>query len=214
MRYFNFIFWVSCLLVSFLQAEEGGGDDYAVAYREALIAYKKNDLLVARQKIDEAKKIRPEESKTFLLRGRIALAQRDFVTAETEIAAGVAADPANALALRYWGDVYFDQKLFPQAREAYLKYERKSAGDPEALVLLAYTAIGSGDLSLAGSYAKQLIPFQEKHPGFYFVRAAIAKASGNEAEAERQLHVAQVNHGVGLVTEQTRDYLRLFRPAK
>jgi tetratricopeptide (TPR) repeat protein len=189
-------------------------DPFARAYQAALVAYKNDDYTAARQAADEAKKLRPDDPKLSLLLGRIATAQKDYPVAEQAITAALKADAHNTQAQRALGDLYFHQRDFPKATAAYEDYRHATAGGADALVMLAYCAIGGGDLAKAGEYARELIPFSAEHPGYNFVQAAIAKSSGNDAEAERQLQVARVNHGVSLVTEQMRDYLLLFSGGK
>lgn len=186
------------------------GSAFAEDYRSALIAYKNGDYKTAREETMKAQKLIANDPKLKILQGRIALELSEFLPAEKLIKEGLAAAPDYAPGYQYLGDVYYRQRQFAPAIDAYEQFLKMRAKDPDGVLKLLYCHVGRNDLSAAGKQLIMLDQFSDLHPGYYFGKAAIAQASGKKDLVEKDLQLARTMYGNETYATQMKVYLVLF----
>ncbi len=186
------------------------GSPFAEAYRAALIAYKNGNYKEARDEALKAQKLKATDAKIQFLLGRITLELGDQADAEKLVKAGIEADPNYSLGYQYLGDVYFREKQYVPATEAYEEFLRHKPKDPDGALRLLYCHVARKDLAAAGKTLLLLDQFTDLHPGYYFGKAAIAQAAGKGDEAERDLQLARTMYGNDAYATQLKHYLLLF----
>lgn len=190
------------------------GSDFAEAYRATLIAYKNGDYKLAREESQKAEKLKASDPKLKILQGRIALELGEYPLAEKLVKAGIDANSDYAPGYEYLGDVYFRQRQFVPAIDAYQQFLKLRAKDPDGVLKLLYCHVGRNDLSAAGNQLIRLDQFNDLHPGYYFGKAAIAHAAGKKDAEERELQLARTMYGNETFAAHMKAYLILFPAPK
>jgi tetratricopeptide (TPR) repeat protein len=196
--------------------EEKSSDAFTETYRTAVIAYNHGDLAAAKSGAEAAQKLKPDESRVELLLGRVALEEKDYATAEKEIKDAAASAHPPELAYEFLGDVYLRQRNFAKARDAYQNFLEAKPKNPDGVLKLIYSELGAGNLAAAAERLLQLDPYNEVNPGYYFAKAAMAKAAGKPAASENHLQMARTMYGNRTFAQYMRTYLELYplKPTK
>ncbi len=190
--------------------DESHDSPFVIAYRKALIAFKLKTYDQADAAIDQAIKIDPQDARGPILKGRITAALEKPEAAETLIKQGLALDPASTIGHRALGDLHFHQRHYDAARVAYLDAQRYGDADPDLNLLVFYCDIGSKELGEAQKIFVTFNSFDEKYPHYYFAKAALARAEGNDPAARKDLQDATVLYGNELFARYAADYFFLF----
>lgn len=190
------------------------GSSFAEDYRAALIAYKNGEYKTAREEAQKAQKAKADDPKLKILQGRIALELGEYPLAEKLIKAGLDAAPDYIPGYEYLGDVYFRQRQYIPAMDAYQQYLKLRPKDPDGVLKMLYCHVGRNDLSGAGKQLVMLDQFSDLHPGFYFGKAAIAQASKKVDAVEKNLQLARTMYGNDTFATYMKTYLILFPAPK
>lgn len=187
---------------------------FAETYRAALIAYKNGDYKTAREETQKAQKLNAADPKLKILQGRIALELGEYLPAEKLVKEGLTAAPDYTPGYQYLGDIYFRQKQYVPAIDAYEQFLKGRPKDPDGVLKLVYCHVGRNNLSEAGKQLLLLDQFSDIHPGYYFGKAAIAQASGKKELAEKDLQLARTMYGNETCAVHMKTYLILFPAPK
>lgn len=193
----------------------GGGsalaeDDPWIAGLAALSAARWEE---AEKQAEQILKSEPRSARGLELKGRAELGRGRPDDAARLIYDAIQADP-NRAELHYWlGETAFAQKLWPEALGCYARYLRESKGADvrNGLLKIVYCHTAMGNLAEAGRLAAKFDPFDKEHPGYYFARGAVLRASGRKEDAEKNLQQGQTLYGVPLFGRYLVDYLFLFK---
>lgn len=198
------------IFVSVMMATSGNTATKGAALTDAITAFKSGDYAKAAASALVAEKEEPKEGKATLLRGRIALAEKKWDEAEKFFQAAQTKSPDNPLVGFYRGDLALLRGEFARALAAYDEFLEKKPKDPDGRLRRIYGLIRQGQLEVAAREAVSLDGFSDKHPGFYFARAAVAEKQGKREDAKRFLHNAQTLYGDAVYLTFYRDYLLLI----
>ena len=190
--------------------DESNDSPFVIAYRKALIAFKLKTYDQADAAIDEAIQLDPKDARAPILKGRIAAALGKPDEAEALVKQGLALDPASTLGHRALGDIHFHQRRYDAARVAYLDAQRYGDTDPDLNLLVFYCDIGAKELGEAQKIFVTFNSFDEKYPHYYFAKAALARAEGNDPASRKDLQDATVLYGNELFARYAADYFFLF----
>ncbi len=187
---------------------------FAEDYRAALIAYKNGEYKTAREEAQKAQKLKADDPKLKILQGRIALELGEYPLAEKLVKAGLEAAPDYTPGYEYLGDVYFRQRQYVPAMDAYQQFLKLRPKDPDGVLKMLYCHVGRNDLSGAGKQLILLDQFSDLHPGYYFGKAAIAQASKKVDAVDKDLQLARTMYGNDTFATHMKTFLILFPAPK
>lgn len=107
----------------------------------------------------------------------------------------VKAHPGHLLGRMRLADALAERGNLTEAIEHYGYIVQRQPGFKDAVVRLVYAFAALGDLPTAGQWLARLDPDDVTHPGFYFGRAAIEFARGDEAAVDQILSRARTLYG-------------------
>ena len=207
-------------------------DNDTSPYHVALVDYKSGDYGKALVAIKAAIKANPNDDiPTDILYARILTELRQYDAAEKWLRSMYAPSPpeklnqdANVLQVELaLADLLLRKHSFDRAAKYYSLALQAQPNDPDLILDLVYTSIGSSDLITAGKYASQLKPvdpahdpLDPKHPGnpsYYFAKAALAQATGNSQGADDSIQNARTIYGITVTNRYLKTYLEVFAPS-
>jgi tetratricopeptide (TPR) repeat protein len=211
----HYLFFLLALLLALLSAAaEQAEDAFTETYRTAFIAYKNGQWEEAKTQLAKAEQINAKDPKVAMLKGRIALEEGDFTTAEKLISQALPSDGSADPGYQYLGDVYLRSRNYQKARDAYQNFLRAKPRDPDGMLKIVYADVARNKLAEANQQAGQLDAFSDLHPGYYFAKSAIARASNKNDEAEKILQKARTLYGNQIFAEYLKNYLHIFATDK
>lgn len=181
--------------------------DFTFYYQNALVAYKSGDFAAARIAALEAGKLKANDSHTFVLLGKIALAQKNYAEAEKVLAPWIQKEPDLAILMIPWGDVLVFTGKPEKALEFYDKASTQEGKKPDALLRKVYALLKNKELGEAERLAAGMDGFNDKTPVYYFAKAAVLEVSGKKQESEIVLKNSRTLYGESVYLEYYRDYL-------
>ena len=181
--------------------------DFTFYYQNALVAYKSGDFVVARTAALESGKLKPEDPHSFVLLGKIALAQKNYAEAEKILAPWIQKEPDLAILMIPWGDVLVFTGRSGKALEFYDKASVQEGRKLDALLRKVYALLKNKELGEAERLASGMDGFNDKTPVYYFAKAAVLEVSGKKQEAEVVLKNSRTLYGESVYLEYYRDYL-------
>ena len=111
---------------------------------------------------------------------RDAMKKRSYREAERLLVEALSHDGKNVEAYRLLGELYFDEKNFPQAKSTYEFILKLSPDNEEAIAALAKIAKLAGDLSEARDLYLKAITLNDKEPYYFLELGMIFKSMENE----------------------------------
>jgi tetratricopeptide (TPR) repeat protein len=183
---------------------------FTKAYRAAFIAFKGRKYEEASTAAAKAAQLDPKDARPVVLQGRAADALGHAPEAEERLNTALLLDSQSTAAHRALGDLRLHQRRYAEARVAYLDAQRYGDTDGDLTLLLCYCAVGAKDLGEARRLFVTFNSFDEKAPRYYFAKAALARAGGNDPEARKDLQDATVLYGSAVFATYAKDYFFLF----
>ncbi len=186
-------------------------DNDTSPYHLAELAYHGGRYDAALASVNEAEKAKPGDPAVEVLKARILTEQHDFAAGEALlqklVAAGAGYDAQIAL-----GDIYLRARNYSDATKTYSFCLAQKPGNPDILLDLIYSLIGSGDYVTAGKYYSQLRPLDPDYPSYYFAKSALAQATGKSSELDEDMETVRTIYGLTTANRYLRTYLQVFAP--
>ena len=176
----------------------------------ALLAYKGGHYDDALKSINDAEKAAPGDVPTEILKARILTELHDFPTGAALLQKLIASGGGGYDAQVALGDLYLRQRDFPDAVKIYNLCLGLKPNDPDLLLDLVYSLIGTGDLVTAGNYFSRLKPLDPDSPCYYFAKAALAQSTGKGSEINEDLETVRTIYGSTTANRYLKTYLQVF----
>lgn len=197
-----------------LSAIYGASEDILPEATTALALFQEGKIEEAAKKIEQELAEVAADKKGSLLetKGRIQLAQHKPKQALQSLNQALDANPNLIMAPFYMGEAEFQQKHWPEALSTYAHVlsEKKIKDPRDVLLKVIYCQVAVNRLSEAGQMLNKFDLFDGQHPGYYFAKAAIARATGKAEGAQAMLSQVQTLYGLPVFNRYQADYFSLI----
>ena len=146
------------------------------------------------------------------LQGQTQFAQKDYAAARESLSRALQLDPDEKGIYFDLGELAFAQGDWLAASLAYNQFIVGAQEARDARLKLLYCKIALGELGYAKRLLNEFDVFDEKHPGYYFGKSAIAHAEGKQSEAQNLLDQVQTIYGITTLYRYQVDYFAIFKP--
>jgi tetratricopeptide (TPR) repeat protein len=201
-------------LATLLRAEDTSDDQPLTPYQTALLNYKTGKYDDARTAINTAEKANPGDLPTEILKARILTELGDYAGAKKVLEdlngnPGLTPELGEARTMAF-GDMCLRQHDFNGAAKFYESLLSRKPGNPDIILKIVYSLVGTSDFLDAAKDASQLRPLDPDHPSYYFAKAALAQATGKAQEADDDVETARTIYGITVTNRYLKTYLEVF----
>lgn len=148
------------------------------------------------------------------LQGQLQAAQKDYDAAKESFTRALQLDPDEKAVYFDLGEIAFTQKDWLNASVAYSQFIASRREVRDAQLKLVYCKIALDEIGHAKRLLNEFDVFDEKHPGYYFAKSAIARAQGNQEEAKNLLDQVQTIYGITTLYRYQGDYYAISQSSE
>jgi tetratricopeptide (TPR) repeat protein len=177
------------------------------SYSEAFSYFYAGEWKQASKEVEQVLKNKPSDIQALELKGRILLAEKKNPDAIKVFLQVLEIDPKSYSTQYYLGDAAFAEREWGDAMNAYLSASQGLKDPRDALLKYIYCKVATKDFTTAEKLATNFDPIDRDHPGYYFARAAIARALKKQTDVLANLQRAQTLYGIRTYNTFMNDYL-------